>query len=99
MSKNPFFNALSALIYVALVSSLMFYGQSLMPAEDNILMPISMLSLLVLSAAVMAYIFFYQPFRLYFDGQKDVAAKLLIQTIGTFALITILAFLGIFFLG
>jgi hypothetical protein len=53
-------------------------------------MPMVMLSLLSLSVAVMACIFFYQPVQMYLDGQKPQAAKLLLQTIGYFAGITAL---------
>ena len=47
-----------------------------------------MLSAFSLSAAVMALIFFYHPVLLYLEGNKTEATKLILQTVGAFALIT-----------
>lgn len=88
MSKNPILNALAAALYIGIVSSVMFYGQPLIDPVDNVLMPITMLSLLSLSAAVMAYIFFYQPVLMYLEGQKTDAVRLGVHTVGAFAAIT-----------
>ena len=87
MTKNPFLNALAAIAYIALVSSLMFFGTQNARPEDSVLAPIMIISLFTLSAAVMGYIFLYNPFRLYFDGQKKEALNLFLQTLGTFAVI------------
>ena len=46
------------------------------------------LSLFTLSAAVMAYVFGYEPFQLYFDGKKKQALDLALKTIAAFAIIT-----------
>ena len=60
MTKNPFINAFSAALYITVVASMMFYGPKiagLIDDKDNVLAPITVLSLLVLSAAVMGYFF------------------------------------------
>lgn len=89
MTKNPFLNALAALLYIAIVASVMFYGTKNVPGPDkSILAPIAILSLLTLSAAAMGYIFFYQPVMLYLDGKKKNAVNLFVQTLAIFALIT-----------
>ena len=61
MTQNPILNALSATLYIALVASLMFNMEKIPDGVDSILMPIAMLSLFVLSAAVMAYVFWFKP--------------------------------------
>ena len=53
------------------------------------LIPILMLSLFTLSAAVMSIIFFYEPFRMYFDGQKQEAVTLVVKTVGYFAVFVV----------
>ena len=89
MSKNPFYNALAAIIYiVVIVLTINFIDET----ETNIglaqyIMPIMMLSLFTLSAAIMGYIFCYQPLRLYLDGKKEEGVKLFIKTVAIFALI------------
>lgn len=88
MTKNPILNALTAALYIGTVSSFMFFGQPLVDPVDNVLMPITMLSLLTLSVATMAYVFFYQPVLLYLQDQKAAAVKLGIHTLGAFAVIT-----------
>ena len=56
----------------------------------------ALLSLFVLSAAVMGYIFFYQPTQLYLAGKHKEAVNMFLKTVGFFATIT-LVFLAIVF--
>lgn len=56
---------------------------------DEIIMPIIMLSLFTLSAAIMAYIFGYQPLQLFLDGKKKDAVSLFLKTVGIFGGITL----------
>jgi hypothetical protein len=93
MTKNPLINALAAGLYIAAIATFMSYGEGLFEGPDNLFMPMLMLSLLVLSVSVMAVLFFYQPVRLYLDGEKVAAFKFLMTTIATFAVITV----GFFF--
>ena len=93
MTKNPLVNAVAALAYIAIVASIMFYGPRIVgPREDTIIVPIAMISLFTFSVAVMAFIFFYQPFQLYFAGEKKTAAHLFLKTVLAFGCITLLAF-------
>ncbi len=95
MTTNPLYNALLAVAYIAGVVSLLFLGPTfLADQDDNIFMPMLMLSLLVLSVAVMAFLFFYKPVTLLLDGERDKAVKLFLHTIGIFAVATILIFLA-----
>lgn len=48
----------------------------------------SFLAVFVLSAALMAYMFFYQPVILFLDGHRDEGVKLFLKTIGAFAVAT-----------
>lgn len=57
------------------------------PFEQTPAIPIIMLSLLVLSVALMGYLFFYRPLELFMDGRRHEAATFFLKTIGTFALI------------
>ena len=100
MTKNPFVNALMAMAYIAIVASVMFYGShsQLANQPDTIMAPIAMISLLTLSVAMMAYLFFYQPFQLYFNGEKKRALNLFLQTVLIFAAITILLVFVLFVL-
>ncbi len=100
MTQNPLYNALLASGYIVLVVTIMtsFVDKADGP-EQGILLPLTVLSLFVLSAAVMSYIFFYQPIMLYMDGKKTEAVNLFLKTIGFFAGITILLVLALFLLG
>ena len=99
MTKNPLINALAALVYIILVAMVMFYGMEHAGSDKSIIVPITMLSLFTLSAAVMSFIFASQPLQLYLDGKKKEAVKLFLQTLVIFAGITsvllILLFSGI----
>ena len=89
MSKNPILNALAASGYIGLVVALMnFVSQTQQNKPDTVFAPVAFLSLLTLSAAVMAYLFFYQPLLLFIEGKKKAAVNLFVQTVGVFAVLT-----------
>ena len=92
MSKNPFINAFAATLYIAAVASLMFFGMQHKTGPDTVIVPVAVLSLFTLSAAVMGYLFLYQPLQLYFDGKKKQAIDLFLQTVAVFAGITAIVF-------
>lgn len=93
MTPNPFINALAALSYVTLVASIMFYGSHAIGPVDGLIVPVSFLSLFVLSAAMMGYFFLYQPLRFLFEGKPEEATKLFLSTVAVFACTTGAAFL------
>lgn len=87
MSKNPFYNALGAIAYIIVI---VFSINLIDELETNVgiqqyLMPIVMLSLFTLSAAIMAYLFCYQPALLLIEGKKEKAVSLFLKTVGIFA--------------
>jgi hypothetical protein len=96
VTKNPFINAASATFYIIAVALFMFYATKLFPPKDTILTPIAVLSLFTLSAAVMGYLFLYQPLMLFLDGHKKNAVNLFLHTVAVFAGITLLVFVLIF---
>lgn len=95
MSKNPLINALAATAYIAAVACLMFYGMEHVKA-NSVIIPIAVLSLFTLSAAIMGYIFCYQPLQLYFEDKKKEAVDLFLKTVGIFGVITFVIFLLMF---
>lgn len=91
MTKNPFINAGAAAVYIGGV--VLFISSLPGPDPDTVLMPITMLSLLVLSVLAMTYFFFLVPVQLYFDGHKKEAVSLFTQTTAIFA-VFVAALLG-----
>ena len=96
MTKNPLINGLSASAYIVLVALVMNLGSKLMPHEDSPLAPVAIISLFTLSAAVMGYIFIYQPVLLFIEGKKKQAIKLFLQTIIVFGCLTVLSLILLF---
>ncbi len=88
MTKNPFVNAFAASLYITVIASIMFYGTKNLGAANSVIVPIVVLSVFTLSAAVMGYLFLYQPLQLYFEGKKKNAVNLFLQTVAVFATIT-----------
>ncbi len=84
-------------MYITVVATIMYYGPKAVGPVDSVIAPIALLSLFVLSAATMGYIFFYQPAQLYLDGDKKTALDLFVKTLGTFAVITLIALIILFF--
>jgi hypothetical protein len=98
MSRNPFINGIAATVYIILIAAVMNFGSKMASHPNTFLAPIAFISLFTLSAAVMGYIFCYQPAQLYFDNKKKQAVKLFLETVVFFALITVF-FLGLLFFG
>ncbi|MES3005622.1 MAG: hypothetical protein V4664_01600 [Patescibacteria group bacterium] len=94
--KNPHVRALFATIYIIFVSIVMYYGPEIMGPNDTIVVPIAMISLFTLSAAVMGYLFVFEPFRLYQVGDEKGAIQSFLKTVTTFACITILILILLF---
>lgn len=92
MTKNPIINALSASSYIILVVTVMtLVTQPLKNKPDTFFAPIVFLSMLTLSVAVMAFLFFYQPLQLFIEGKQKEAVNLFVKTVGIFAVITAVA--------
>lgn len=85
MKTNPYFNAFVALGYIGGVVLLMKKMQSAGLPENMLVIPMLILSLLVFSVAVMAFLFGYQPFRLYFENSKKEALIFFAKTVLAFA--------------
>ena len=98
MTKNPILNAAAATAYIILVALVMFYGTKYASPNNSIFAPIAGLSLFTLSAAVMGYIFCYQPVILFLDGKKKEAVDLFLKTTIIFGAITAVILL-LFFSG
>ena len=96
MSKNPVINGVAALAYIVLVAAVMNWGTKMVSHPNTFIAPIAVISLFTLSAAVMGYIFCYQPAQLYFDDKKKQAVNLFLRTVAVFGCITALTLVVLF---
>lgn len=86
----PYLYAIGASIYIATIAFVIINAPHFESEPSiSVLGPIVMLSLLVLSVALMGFLFFYQPLNLYMDGKRAEAVRFFVRTISTFALITL----------
>jgi len=86
MTRNPLINALSGLLYIVLVVSCIYYAPTFGGKVESVFFPIAMLSLFVFSASCMGYIFLYQPFQLFLEGEKKKSVDLFLKTLSIFAI-------------
>ena len=96
---NPYLRAVLASLYITLLVSTVWYGGPLLKIEKSILIPIVMLSLFTLSAAIMGYLFLGHPLQLYLDGKKQEAITMFGTTVATFAALTVLALFALLTVG
>ena len=97
MSKNPVINAVGASAYIILVVTVMtFVTQPLKNKPDTFFAPITVLFVLTLSVAVMAFLFFYQPLQFFIEGKKKEAVNLFAQTVGVFGALTAVVLILLF---
>jgi hypothetical protein len=82
--KKPFIYAAGAAGYIALF---VLAGNAIVPIlpQKSLLIPMVMLSLFVLSTAIMGFLFLSEPFRLYMEGQKQEAFAFFGKIVGYFA--------------
>ena len=82
--KKPFYYALGAIVYIVLIV-LAMSTTKYFPQKENIIVPITMLTLFVLSAAVMGFLFLSEPVKLFLENRKQEAVMFFLKTVGFFA--------------
>ncbi|MCL5666889.1 MAG: hypothetical protein M1383_03905 [Patescibacteria group bacterium] len=89
-----FLHAVAITLYVGLVAWLMSNGNRLFGVEDqNVVTPLAMLMLLVLSAAIVGTLIFLRPVLLYLDNLRKEAVVFLFSTLGWLLLFTVVIFI------
>lgn len=92
--KNPYLNSIYAEVYIIFIVSFMqLIAKPNTPDSEFGFEGIAAISLLVLSVAVMGYLFFGQPIQLYWNGEKERAVSFFMKTVASFAVITLIIFL------
>lgn len=96
--NKPFFRALGAAIYIVVIVLVTSNVTAVLKNQpDTIIIPMTMLSLFVLSAAVMGYLFLSEPITLLVENRKREAVIFFAKIVGFFAgfvgLFTLLLFL------
>lgn len=84
--KRPFLNALGAALYIVFIV-LVIQGSNyiLKNVMGTIIIPMVMLSLFVLSAAIMGYFFLSEPLQLLMENKKKEAVTFFAKVVGVFA--------------
>jgi hypothetical protein len=79
---RSFLSALGVLAYIALVALLMFNGQTIFGDGKNIIIPIFMLTLFVVSATITGSLVLGKPILLFLENFKKEALILFFSTLG-----------------
>jgi hypothetical protein len=91
MKLNPYLTAALASSYIGATALFIHFISGIRhDTPDTIIDGMAFISLFVFSAAVMAFIFFYQPTILLIANKKEEAITYFLKTLGTFGAITIL---------
>ena len=89
MKWNPLINALAATTYITLAVTLIHFLESIRHnTPDTFIDGIGALSLLVFSAATMAFLFFYQPVILLLESKQAEAVSYFLKTLFIFGITT-----------
>jgi len=95
--KKPFLSALGASLYIVIIVGVInAVTSALHGGGESILIPMVMLSLFVLSAAVMGFLFLYEPLLLLTENKKSEALAFFAKTVGIFACFVVLFALSLF---
>jgi hypothetical protein len=90
LKRWGFADALGTVAYIAIVVITIDNIQKFFGDEPGILVPMSMLLLFVLSAAITGSLILGRPILMYLTGQKAEAIKLFMYTVGWLAIFTII---------
>ncbi|HUD05167.1 MAG TPA: hypothetical protein VMR59_04225 [Patescibacteria group bacterium] len=94
--KSAIINSVATAAYVIGVACFLYFGTLIKLGRVNtILAPITLLLLLVFSAALTGFLIFGKPAQLYVDGKKKEALSLLTYTLIIFSIITFLALVSL----
>jgi len=84
--KRPFINATFAATYIVIIVSVVNITNSILKdLNETIIIPMTMLSLFVLSAAIMGYLFLSEPVSLLIEKRKQDAIIFFVKTVAFFA--------------
>ncbi len=86
MTRHPLINAAAAFAYIAGIAALLFYG--LAGRAEGLIVPVTLLSLLVLSVLMMGFTLLLAPLRLFFEQKTHEGSVLFVKTLAAFAGIT-----------
>lgn len=88
---NPIINASVAILYIGAVALFMRFIESLRhDTPDTLIDGMGAMSLFVFSAAVMAFLFFYQPVCLLIEKRPRDATAYFLKTLGSFGIVMII---------
>lgn len=90
IAKQSLTYAAGAVLYVVAVATLMRNAERVFPDDRSVLGPITLLLLLVVSAATMGMLVFGKPVMLYIDGKKREGVMMAVCTIVCLALFAVL---------
>ncbi len=83
--KKPFLHAFAAALYIVTIVLVINIFSSNQQPDNTIIIPITMLGLLVLSVAVMGFLFLSEPFSLYMEGKKKEAITFFTKVVAIFS--------------
>lgn len=79
---KSFLNAAGVFVYVAAIAWLGFHSQAIFGTKTGFLVPLFMLLLFVVSAAITGLLVLGRPIHLYLSGLKKEAFTMLFTTLG-----------------
>lgn len=95
--KKPFLYALAAALYIVIiVLAINSITKANILPKETILIPMAMLSLFVLSAAIMGFLFLYEPLHLYMENHKQEAVSFFAKVVGFFSCFAVLFLILLF---
>jgi len=84
--EKPFLHALAAALYIVIIVFVVNAVTSALKSEnETIIIPMTMLGLFVLSAAVMGFLFLSEPLILLMANKKREAVVFFVKVVGFFA--------------
>ncbi|KKQ24003.1 hypothetical protein A2108_00595 [Candidatus Wolfebacteria bacterium GWA1_42_9] len=95
--KNALVSAVLAVLYIAIIATVLTYGEQLFGKINNVLSGMVFLLMFVFSAALMGIIVLGKPIMWYLDGLKKEALKLVFYILGFLFVFLVMVFVILIF--
>lgn len=95
--KTGLIQAILIVVYISIVSLIMNNAEHIFGKMDNVIGPVTFLTMFSVSTLVCGLLVFYNPYKLFFMGKKREAINVVVYTT-VFLLIILFILFGIMFL-
>ena len=96
--KTGLLQAVGVTLYISLVSIVMNNAEKIFGKMDNVIGPVTFLTMFAVSVLICGLLVFKKPYELFFDGKKKEAINVVVYTVVSLFVILLILFGVMYFI-